>query len=157
MTIYTKFVATDINPARLMEDIANASLPQPGMLYAGFDSGKRIYTRFTETREIATVTDASGTTSFFADPGELRFTYDPDLSLSEQAALDAVLAAHDHLSLSVEQERQDKDVSVLVQVTNNLKKANWTVLTSSSKQETIRRALQLLFRNNNFRDLDTDD
>ena len=157
MTTYTKFVVGDINRDKLQEDTSDAGLPVPGTLYAGFDSGPRIYTRFTETRVISSITDASGTTNFTADPGELRFTFDPDLTPAEEATLDAVLLAHDPLTLSIEQEREDKDAAIIDQITTNLKKDNWVALSAADRQETIRRGLQLLFRTNHFFDLDTDD
>ncbi len=157
MTTYVKISTTNINKDRLTEDLINAGLPLPSILYAGFDSGSRIYTRFTETREIASVTDGTGTTIFTAEPGELRLTYKPSLSTAQQTTLDSVIAAHDPLTLSLEQGREDKDVAVLTQVTNNLRKVNWDSLNNNTRQETIRRALQLLFRDNRFRDLDTDD
>lgn len=157
MATYIKFSTTNINKNKLIEDLVNAGLPLPNILYAGFDSGDRIYTRFTETKQIASVTDGTGTTIFTAEPGELRITYEPDLSVADEIILDATVIAHDPLTLSVEQTRENKDIAVLTQVTSNLKKANWIALTSSNRQETIRRALQLLFRSNSFDDLDTDD
>jgi len=157
MTTYVKISTTDINKDRLIEDLVNAGLPLPSILYAGFDSGDRVYTRFTETRQIASVTDGAGTTVFTAEPGELRITYDPSLSGAAQNILDTVIVAHDPLTLSIEQTREDKDLAILAQVTNNLKKANWDALTSNARQETIRRSIQLLFRSNSFDDLDTDD
>ena len=158
MAVYRKVLSGNINPRKLLEDLKDASPLFEGASIRGFTrSNNRLSIRNTDVTEVGRKRDGNGEVIDYADPGEIDLQFSQDLTTGQETGLDNLLAAHDPNTLTLDQIRKDKDASVLDQIGLALKKSNWDGFTSTQKTEIIRRSLQLLFRGNIFKDLDTDD
>ncbi len=141
----TKFMVKDLNLECLREEIANAGLPeQSNMLIAGFHLlNKRTYNPFRSGREV--IATATGQPDTWAEPGELQFRYDPELTSAQEDDLDRVLMAHQATNLSRMQINQDQDVLDCEAIAENYR--NWSSLNNPAKDENARLVARLICRN----------
>lgn len=117
MTVYVKNLNKNFNQERLQEELVAAGLEEGSLYWGGFDNvSRRIYTPSTKHGFPA---------------GELKFTYDPELTAAREETLDAVLAAHDSNQLSKFQRHKETDElhrQQFVQTANA-----WDTLTNAQK------------------------
>jgi hypothetical protein len=113
MAVVVKFVLKDLNHTKLIEEaqaLAFSSVFQKVDWYGFSRKSDRIMTPNTETVKVGEVNSVSD----FAQPGELRIHTSRDLTLAEDAALVAVLTAHNSATVTAEQTRQDQDDADIV-------------------------------------------
>ena len=143
----TKFRNAPINPDRLREEWVAAGLGPllPSVTIAGFTRlSPRRYEPFTERRVVG-VSVVDGTrVEDFADPGELRFALAQPLTPSEDASLDAVLAAHNPAVLSAEQVRQDQDDADAAQLEADF--GAWDAMNNAQRFTALKRLVRLVIR-----------
>ncbi len=153
-----KIRLSDINPGRLTEELVAAVSVPINAAYHGFEQvTRRLFTVRGEPNLVTRRKDQDGLFEDFADPGEMRLRTEAPLSVADDAAADAAIAAHDETQLSVAQQREDKDASQLEATARMLQRANWDALSNAERLEGLRRSCMLLFREQHFDDLDTDD
>lgn len=142
MTTITKIMNKDLNLSLLQEELRAVGLGEQGLVTAGFDRWKKQELHpFTERRAFAW---ATGQPDNFADPGELRFRYDPPLDAAQEAILDGVLAAHDATVRSREQTSRIQDTADALTLADNVR--NWRRLTRAQKDENDRIVTRLAAR-----------
>ncbi len=130
MTDYVKIVNKNFNQELLQEELIIASLAGGGGYWAGFDKiSQRIYAPST----------VHGHTL-----GELRFTFDPGLTVAQEETLDAILAAHDSTQLTAAQTNKDSDLSAIAPLKSNYQ--NWGTLDSAQKDNNHRQLTRLVAR-----------
>lgn len=131
MATIIKIANKRINLDRLTEELETAGIPLQGLLLAGFNRlNVRVNQPNASTKVIATGT---GKPDDEADPGELRFTYDPALTTAEETTLDGVLVAHDHTVNSNAQDNQDQDAADAESLANDHRE--WNDLSNAQKDE----------------------
>ncbi len=95
MVDYVKIVVKNINQDLLQEEMVAAGVAGGGAYWAGFDKiNSRIY--------------APSTVHGFTE-GELRFKYDPGLTVAQETTLDNILATHDATQSSTRQANEATD------------------------------------------------
>lgn len=148
MATLVKFMNKDLNFERLREEMSVAILPVSfGSLIAGFTQvNKRLYEPFLSTQVISSSTDPGGGLDITdsADPGELRFNFDPDLTAAQETTLDGVLTAHDATNLSTNQQNKDTDIAAIAPLVSNYQ--NWGSLTPAQKDNNQRQLTRLVAR-----------
>ena len=137
------FADKNINPGRLHDELEQSTIGLPnGIKWAGFTSpNARVYEPFTETRVIATSTGQPDVT---ADPGELHFRYDPELTGVQEDVLEQLLLDHDHTQLSRQQQNEDSDAAAIAPLINNYQ--NWGSLNAAAKDNNHRQLTRLVAR-----------
>ncbi len=148
MATLVKFMNKDMNFERLREEIIAAGLPSGfGALLAGFTRiNGRLYEPFLTTQVISTASDPGGGPDITdsADPGELRFRFDPDLTGPQETTLDGVLTAHDATNLSTGQQNNDSDIAAIAPLVSNYQ--NWGSLNAAQKDNNHRQLTRLVAR-----------
>ena len=143
-----KIANRDLNLPRLRQEIVEAGLPSGyGLLVAGFNRSNDVvghYVPFTVRSEIARRDGPDGPIIDSADPGELRFRFDPDLTSPQEITLDGVLAAHDWTVLSTTQARKQEDRDAIPILVDRFK--NWDSLNSSEKDSVLKQLTRLVAR-----------
>jgi hypothetical protein len=146
MALLVKFALKDLNATLLRQQFDALGLPGGGLLFAGFTrlSSTR-YTPNASRKVIATQTaPGGGVIEDEADPGELRFDFDPALDTNQETILDGILAAHDGAQLSDLQIAKQTDldaVSVLVD-----RHQNWATLDAAQKDAVLMNLTRLVAR-----------
>ncbi len=111
---------------------------------------------------VAIVTN-KGIVTDSAEPGEIRINVETALAGADLTTLAAAFAVHDSTQLSTEQQRADKDETGLPLLLEDLERAKWDAVpgnqqvVNSAHIETLRRAVQFLFRDHSSANIDTDD
>lgn len=142
MATIIKIANKRINLDRLTEELATAGIPLQSLLLAGFNQfNVRVSQPNASTKVIATGTGKPDDT---AEPGELRFTYDPPLTVAQETTLDGVLAAHDHTVNSTSQNNADQDTADAAQLASDFQ--NWDTLLPPEKDESQERLTRLVAR-----------
>ncbi len=148
MTTLIKTMNKDMNFERFHEEMSVAGLPTDfGALLAGFNRiSQRLYEPFLSTQIISRSTDPAGGPDITdsADPGELRFNFDPDLTAPQETTLDGVLTAHDATNLSTNQQNRDSDIAAIAPLVNNYQ--NWGTLSNPEKDNNHRQLTRLVAR-----------
>jgi len=151
MITLIKFMNKDLDLDLFKQEYLVAGLPEYGMLLAGFTRmGRQQYEPFASTQIISSQTDPGGGPDITdsADPGELRFRYEVALTAPQEAALDALLIAHDATQKSDIQIEREKDVTAKDQFIETFH--DWDTLTALQKdnrtQELFRVVARLLDR-----------
>jgi len=101
----------DFNASKLSEELSGIPVR---VSFAGFvpslpGSDRLIFTPASQRREVERRFDGKGLTVVEADPGEMYFDSDRELTAEEIVQLDAILSSHDSANLTAEQVRQDQD------------------------------------------------
>ena len=139
--VVVKIANKNLNLPLLLDELRAAGLTQEGLLVAGFQhEGNQRYRPFT----VRMVIGKSGDVEDFADPGELRFRFADPLSVAEDAALDAVLAAHDATQSSTDQQNKQSDQDAIAPLVSNYR--NWATLTAAQKDNNARQVTRLVAR-----------
>ena len=148
MATLIKFMNKDMNFERLREEIIAAGLPDGfGALLAGFNQvNRRLHEPFASRQVISRSSDPGGGPDITdsADPGELRFRHDPDLTGPQETTLDGVLTAHDATNLSTGQTNSDTDIAAIAPLVSNYQ--NWGSLTPAEKDNNHRQLTRLIAR-----------
>jgi len=148
MATLVKIANKDINFERLREEMDAAGLPAGfGALIAGFNSiNNRLHQPFLTTQIISRASDPAGGPDITdsADPGELRFRFDPDLTAPQEATLDGLLTAHDATNLSTAQQNNDTDIAAIPPLVSNYN--SWGSLTLAQKDNNHRQLTRLVAR-----------
>ena len=137
-----KIMNKDLNLSLLNEQLRAVGLGEHGLLLAGFKRvRKQEYEPFAGRSVIATSTTGPDDK---ADPGELRFKYDPALTSVEEATLDAILAEHVATDRSREQTNAQKDIDDAQVLADNYR--SWDTLTSVQKDASNKVLTRLVAR-----------
>jgi hypothetical protein len=137
-----KIVNKNINLEKLTEEMTAAGFSNFGFLLAGFNRlNDRVHQPNAAQKVIATST---GQPDDLADPGEIRFRTEEELTGQEETDLDAVYAAHDYTILTAEQTRIDVDLIDIDQLLVDF--GNFDGMTQGQVNTTIKRALRVLVR-----------
>ena len=140
-----KFMNKDLNLGRLQEELEAAGFPETGLLLAGFErTGKEQYKPNAARKVISTQTSGGTVTEDFADPGELRFSFERELSIPQDEALGRVLANHDATMMSKSQINQDVDAIQVETLISNYE--NWATLTPAQLSENTRLMTRMVAR-----------
>lgn len=140
-----KFMNKDLNLGRLQEELEAVGFSESGLLLAGFENtGKEQYKPNAARKVIATQTRGDDVTEDSADPGELRFTLERELSVPQDDALNRVLVAHDATVLSKSQMNQDTDSIQVETLISNYE--NWATLTPSQLAENTKILTRMVAR-----------
>lgn len=109
-----KTVLKNFNRDLLIEEIT-AALPLVSLQLSGFERiSEFIGAPATEPKLVLRRRNPDGTYfEDFAQPGELRFDFSPDLTPAEDTILDGILSDHDSTGLTAEQTRRNQDTSDL--------------------------------------------
>ena len=116
MTVYIKTHVKNFNGELLAEQV-KPGLPQARLLWAGFqltNNRRSLYVPNAGTKVISSSTQPDGSTvEITAEPGEMKWSFAGDLTAPQEAALDAILVAHDSNDKSAGQIRsqQNNDAS----------------------------------------------
>jgi hypothetical protein len=109
MAITIRVVIKDFNNDKLQEELAEASLPIQGIIWAGFiRSGERLHTPFSEDSRVVGTSSSDG--DDVALRGEMRFFSPSALTALQNTTLDSVLQAHNSATLTAEQTRLNQDM-----------------------------------------------
>ena len=110
MAVVVKTFEKVFNSAKLQEELQAALVGPQGITWAGFDRlDDRRYQPAPGPRVISRVTINGVVTEDIAQPGELRFVYENELTPEEDGVLDGVLGAHDAALLTLLQQEEDQD------------------------------------------------
>lgn len=146
MAQLVKFAVKDINAALLRQQFDALAIPGGGLLFAGF--ARQTSTRYTPNASrqvIATRSDgAGGVIEEEADPGELRFDFEPPLDAAQETILDGVLAAHDGAQLSDLQIAKQTDLAAKDILIDRFQ--NWGSLDATQKDAVLMNLTRLVAR-----------
>lgn len=145
MAELVKFVVKDLNMSLLREELEAIGISEFGLLMAGFNSRpEERYEPFASRQVIARRDTPTGVVEESADPGELRFRFDPVLSAAEETALDSVLVVHDATGFSSAQINRKADRDAVAPLVANFK--NWGALNSPAKDNNHKQLTRLVAR-----------
>lgn len=141
-----KFAVKDLNAALLKQQHDALGLPPGGLLFAGFTAqGNALHTPNATRQVIARRTNpAGGDFEDEADPGELRYNFEPPLDAGQETILDGLLAAHDGSQLSDLQIAKQADVAAKDILIDRFQ--NWDSLDAAQKDAVLKNLTRLVAR-----------
>jgi len=145
-------VVKDFNRDLLREELVASVLPFESLHLAGFEPRGRPRIVFEPTPGPKLISeDKVNNIQDFADPGEIRFVFTTALTVPQAAALDVLLAAHDHTQRTTDQGRRTRDEIELSELEAAF--PNWDTFTGPERNdflEKLSRSYLRYRRNSDF-------
>ncbi len=147
MAALIKVRVKDFNGALLQQQLKAGSIPPGGLLWAGFHRQEdNIYEPFVEVETIGRRTNPDGGDDILdiAEPGELRFRFEPDLTPAQETLLNSILTNHDSTQFSEGQRNQATDLTAKDLLISRYQ--NWDSLNPQEKDVVLKNLTRLVAR-----------